>query len=88
LPGAEDREEILGKASRRMKISEELPYSVVAGKTEGWSGAELTAIWTEAALLAIMDDRKEVSTEDFIGGYERVGAHRRRPTASSASGGV
>ena len=42
----------------------------------GWSGADLSAIWKEAALLAVSDKRKSICTEDYIGGFERVSRQR------------
>mgnify|MGYP002230595883 CR=1 FL=1 len=35
-----------------LSIEGELPLEDIARRTEGWSGAEVCAIWTEAALVA------------------------------------
>jgi len=78
LPTYEDRVAILETASRRLATGEGLPHHFAAKKTEGWSGAELTAIWTEAALLAVRDNRDVLLTEDFLGGLERVGSQKSR----------
>lgn len=78
LPTYEDRVAILETASRHLAIGERLPHSFASTKTEGWSGAELTAIWTEAALLAVRDNRDVLLTEDFLGGLERVGKQKSR----------
>ncbi|MFF6931302.1 ATP-binding protein [Streptomyces californicus] len=77
LPTQSDREQILAKSAPPGTASN-LSHSVVAEKTESWSPAELVAIWSEAALLAVADGRKKIHTEDYIGGYERVSAQRER----------
>ena len=70
-----------------METAENLPHAFVAGRTEGWSAAELAAIWTEAAILAVTDERDVILTEDYIGGYERVATYGRREVGSVAAGG-
>ena len=70
-PDEADREDILIKAARRLKTQDPLPHQAIAAKTEGWSAAELAAILTEAALLAVGDGRREIREEDYIGGYQR-----------------
>jgi transitional endoplasmic reticulum ATPase len=77
LPGLEDRREILVAAARRLATDDSLPHDAIAAKSGGWSGAELAAIWTESALLAVADDRDRIMTEDYLGGFERVRQQRR-----------
>ena len=77
-PDRSDREDILTKSARRLQTTGTLPHGNVASRTEGWSGAELTAIWSEAALLAVEDGRREIYEEDYIGGFERVSRYRNR----------
>jgi transitional endoplasmic reticulum ATPase len=77
LPSVEDRESILEASSRTLSTTDYLPHQIIAGRTEGWSGADLTAIWTDAALLAASDGRDAIMAEDYIGGFERVDARRR-----------
>ena len=48
-PDEHDREDILSKTARRLCISDPLPHGVIAAKSIGWSAAELTQIWSEAA---------------------------------------
>jgi transitional endoplasmic reticulum ATPase len=76
-PTLADRQEILEKTAVRLALGPGLPHDAVATSTEGWSGAELGAIWTEAALLAVTDERDEILTEDYLGGLERVAIQRR-----------
>lgn len=76
LPSRQDREEILTTSARRLSLGEKLPHAMIAEKTESWSPADLAAIWSEAALLAVHDHREAILTEDYIGGFERVAAQR------------
>lgn len=77
-PDRNDREQILRASERRHTVRGDLPHPYVAGKTEGWSGADLAAIWTEAAGLAVIDERAAIGVEDFLGGYERVATRHGR----------
>ena len=81
-PNERDREDILQKKASQHRIREPLPHGLVARQAEGWSGADLAAIWTEAALLAVKDDREEIREEDYIGGFERVSRYKRLMRAS------
>ena len=76
FPEELDREDILKKTARELKIAEPLPHDLVAKMSAGWTGADLSAIWKEAALLAVSDKRKSICTEDYIGGFERVSRQR------------
>ena len=78
LPGEEDRLDILIKTARKLQTLDSLPHKFVAAKTDGWSSAELAAIWTEASLLAVADDRRAIFIEDYLGGFERVERQRER----------
>jgi len=78
LPNEQDRELILQSSSRLLSIGGELPHKWMAKKTEGWSGADLAAIWIEAALIAVRDGREVILTEDYVGGFERVSAQKRQ----------
>ena len=82
FPDKLDREDILRKTARGLKIAEPLPHDKVARMSAGWSGADISAIWKEAALLAVSDKRKSICTEDYIGGYERV-ARQKQTTQES-----
>jgi transitional endoplasmic reticulum ATPase len=84
LPSRSDREEILEKTAKRHAIGDDLPHSFVAAHSEGWSGAELSGIWTEAALLAVTDERDAILREDYLGGFERVADRRKRRSAPAA----
>lgn len=77
-PDMIDRIDILEKTSSRLKTTDSLPHAAIAARSDGWSAAELTQIWSEAALLAVQDQRGEILSEDYLGGYERVSKYRDR----------
>lgn len=87
LPSRQDREEILRVSARQLATSENLPHEWMAKNTETWSAAELTAIWSEAALLAAADKRSVIITEDYIGGFKLVLAQRHRAGLVTKQGG-
>ena len=86
-PNEADREDILITTARRLKTRDPLPHQAIAAKTEGWSAAELAAILTEAALLAVGDGRREIREEDYIGGYQRRSRYRELSREVRVSGG-
>lgn len=76
LPSLSDRFLILKASSKPLRASGPLPHDWAADQTEGWSAAELSAIWSEAALLAVKDQRTSIVAEDYVGGLEHVSRHR------------
>ena len=75
------------KTARRLQTKDPLPHGYIAARTEGWSAAELAAILTEAALLAVEDGRREIYEEDYIGGYQRRARYRELSTEIRQNGG-
>ena len=86
-PDQSDREDILMKTARRLQTKDPLPHGYIAARTEGWSAAELAAILSEAALLAVDDGRREIYEEDYIGGYQRRARYRELSTEIRQNGG-
>ena len=72
LPTVADREAILAASSRDLKTADNLPFEKIAAETDGWTSADLAAVWSEAALLTVTDGRARILAEDVLGGYERV----------------
>jgi transitional endoplasmic reticulum ATPase len=83
LPGEKDREAILRASARRLATSGDLPHGIVAIQTDSWNGAELTAIWSEAAILAVNDGREAIAAKDYFAGYKRVAEQRNREKKSA-----
>lgn len=84
-PDRDDRDAIL-RSTSPPSTAPFLPHAWVAENTEGWSGAELTAIWGEAALLAAADGRSTIFVEDYAEGFQRMAARRRWVTQTSSGG--
>jgi transitional endoplasmic reticulum ATPase len=86
LPNRHDRELILQASAQRLATYGTLPHAWIAQNTESWSAADLAAIWSEAGLIAAADSRSVVIAEDYVGGFERVSAQRRRVVRLSSGG--
>ena len=78
LPDLKGREEILKVHARKVKMSSDVDFSVVARMAAGASGAELANMVNEAALRAVRSGRNivtqadlEESVEVVIAGYQK-----------------
>ena len=87
LPQLTDRRLILEASARKLATAGVLPHEWVAARTNGWSAAELAAIWSEAALFAAADDRRSIAVEDYFCGFERVAAQRTRAMRTAVDDG-
>lgn len=67
VPDEPDRYLILQAQIQRLEFvpGDEPPLDDLAAKTAGWTAADLDAIWTEAAILAALDDRDQLNFEDI-----------------------
>ena len=81
LPDLKGREDILKVHAKKVKLSENVDFNVVARMASGASGAELANIVNEAALRAVRDGRRlatqsdlEESIEVVIAGYQKKNA--------------
>lgn len=77
LPTPDDRLAILEVDAKRLSTSQELPIEEIADLTNGWSAAELAAIWTEAALLTASEGRAAIDAEDLLTAFELIAKSRR-----------
>jgi proteasome regulatory subunit len=71
-PSVEGRLEILKIHTRRMSVDEEVDLEALAEETEGFTGAELESLATEAGMFAIRNERTDVRTEDFEAAMEKI----------------
>lgn len=76
MPTINDRHQILQVGAEGLRTTDTLPLIDVASITAGWSAADLSSIWVEAALLAASEKRDRINAEDVARAYERVA---RRP---------
>ncbi|MFB6118816.1 proteasome-activating nucleotidase Pan2 [Halosegnis sp.] len=71
-PDAEGRVQILDIHTRGMNLADEVDFTDLAEHTEGFSGAEIESLCTEAGMFAIREGRTEVRTEDFEAALEKI----------------
>ena len=65
LPDLKGREAILKVHAKKVKLAEDVDFSVIARMASGASGAELANIVNEAALRAVRDGRKFATQADL-----------------------
>ena len=71
-PDWDGRKRILEIHTRDMQIDDDVDMATLAGDTEGFSGAELASLATEAGMFAIRDGRTDVTHEDFLAAKEKL----------------
>jgi proteasome regulatory subunit len=71
-PDAEGRAKILSIHTKDMKLADGVELDTIAADTEGFSGAELESLATEAGMYAIRDGHTAVSREDFHDALEKI----------------
>ena len=72
LPTLEGRKDIFLIHSRRMKLDEDIDFSLIAKSTEDFNGAEIKSVCTEAGMFAIRDKMKSVTMNHFAKAIEKV----------------
>lgn len=72
LPDRDDREGILKIHARKKPMGADTNLRVIAERTPGFSGADLSNLMNEAAIVAAREDRKEVTQYDLIRSIEKV----------------
>ena len=72
LPDINDREEILKIHAKNKPLAKDVNLRLIAERTPGFSGADLSNLVNEAAILAARENRKIVSEMDLIISIEKV----------------
>lgn len=72
LPDRKDREAILKVHFAKKPLGKNVDLDALAAKTAGSSGADLSNIANEAAILAARHNRKEISQSDVTAAFEKV----------------
>ena len=72
LPDIAEREAILKVHAAKKEIAKDVNLRNIAERTPGFSGADLSNIVNEAAILAARQNKKEVSQMDLINSIEKV----------------
>ncbi|CAL1239106.1 ATP-dependent zinc metalloprotease FtsH [Candidatus Methylocalor cossyra] len=71
-PGLEDRVAILTLHTRRIKLAPDVNLRVLAQRTPGLVGADLSNICNEAAIIAVRENKDAVGMNDFEAAIDRV----------------
>jgi len=71
-PDMKGREQIFKVHTRNLKLSSKLELKRLAAQTPGFAGAEIANVCNEAAILAVRNNREEVTMGDFEAAIERV----------------
>ena len=71
-PSKAGRKHILEIHTKRMKIDDGIDFEKIGEITEGFSGADLKAVCTEAGMFAIRSGRKKVITKDFLDAIDKI----------------
>ena len=72
IPNKESRLEIFKIHSKSMSFDKKINDEVLISRMEGFSGAEIRAVCTEAGYFAIRNDRTYVTKEDFLKAIDKV----------------
>jgi proteasome regulatory subunit len=71
-PDWDGRRRILEIHTAEMSLADEVDLGELAGKTDGFTGAELASLATEAGMFAIRDERTTVEPRDFVDALKKV----------------
>jgi cell division protease FtsH len=72
LPDRSDREAILTVHISKKPLAEDVNLTVIAERTPGFSGADLSSLMNEGAILAAREGRTKVAQFDLIRSIEKV----------------
>ncbi len=75
LPGANERKAIFGIHTRRMSM-DNINFDKFIKPSEGFSGADIKAVCTEAGYFTIRDDRMKVLESDFQRAIKKISSLR------------
>jgi len=72
LPDRKDREAILNIHFAKKPLAKNVDVDALAAKTAGSSGADLSNIANESAIIAARHNRKEITQDDVTNAFEKV----------------
>jgi transitional endoplasmic reticulum ATPase len=75
-PTSDDRLAILRASARKIHGNDNADWPGLVEATDGWTAAELAMIWTEAGILAVLDGRTSLCSEDIAAGLARAARNR------------
>ncbi|KAI6144320.1 P-loop containing nucleoside triphosphate hydrolase protein [Pisolithus tinctorius] len=80
LPNEQARLEILKIHAQAVNKSGEIDYDAIVKLTDGFNGADLRNVVTEAGMFAIRDDREYIIQEDLTKAARKVGDAKKHET--------
>ncbi|HEX9232542.1 MAG TPA: ATP-dependent zinc metalloprotease FtsH [Blattabacteriaceae bacterium] len=72
LPELNERKEIFKVHMKKIIFSEKINIDLLAQQTPGFSGADISNICNEAALIATRKNKESVENQDFIDAIDRI----------------
>lgn len=85
-PDVEGREEIFRIHSKRMNLAKNVDFEQLARETDGFNGAEIKAVCTEAGMNTIRARRVRVKMRDFLEAIPKVSKKRDAPSPFEGKG--
>ena len=76
-PTEDARAHILKIHSRKMNVGGDVVFEELARSCDDFNGAQLKAVCVEAGMLALRNERSEISHEDFVEGITVVAAKKK-----------
>ncbi|BDC19290.1 proteasome-activating nucleotidase [Acidianus sp. HS-5] len=77
LPDFNGRKEIFRIYMSKMKVSNSVDITILAKLTEGFSGADIKNVCTEAGYFAIREDKKIIDMNHFIEAINKIKSKRK-----------
>nr|ODN86694.1 26S protease regulatory subunit 10B [Cryptococcus depauperatus CBS 7841]ODO04330.1 26S protease regulatory subunit 10B [Cryptococcus depauperatus CBS 7855] len=80
LPNEQGRLEILKIHAKKVNKSGDIDYEAIVKLSDGFNGADLRNVCTEAGMFAIRDDRDAVVQEDFMKAVRKLNDAKKHET--------
>ncbi len=86
LPDLQERVDIFNVHLRPLKLAKDVDVQFLAKQTPGFSGADISNVCNEAALIAARHDKKQVDRQDFMDAVDRIvgGLERKNKIMTAA----
>jgi len=72
LPDINDRESILEVHSKTKPFAKDVGMRKIAERTPGFSGADLENLLNESAILAALNDKKEITDDNILASIDKI----------------
>ncbi|KAK8794636.1 hypothetical protein WA158_001617 [Blastocystis sp. Blastoise] len=72
LPNTSGRKDILKIHSTKMTIKGEIDWDIISKLAEGFNGADLRNVCTEAGMFAVREEREYVTEDDFVAATRKL----------------